>query len=251
MRRVGCAVAVLRIGADALNVNALVGLNEHFKRAVGQFEHLKHARQGARLVQIFKLGIVPAAFLLGHQRNLSVAVHGSAHGTNRKRTADEKRKHRVRKHHQVADGKQRSLHRRGLRDVNVFSHKSGSRNRKKFSGQLIWRQFQPFSSRSNAPRNKRADPAGLRLVSIPLYEQTESPNRSKPTVCSWLAKITEDQAKKDAKATDYGRLSQRQDSPQTVLLSSKKLVIEKRILRLRRRPLTYRPKPERQYGALR
>lgn len=35
-----------------------------------------------------------------------------------------------------------------------------------------------------------------------------------------VGKITEDQAKKDAKATDYGRLSQRQDSPQTVLLSS-------------------------------
>lgn len=42
----------------------------------------------------------------------------------------------------------------------------------------------------------KVDPAGIRLVSNPLYEQKWLLNRSKATLCIRLAKRTKDQAKK-------------------------------------------------------
>ena len=41
----------------------------------------------------------------------------------------------------------------------------------------------------------KVDPAGIRLVSNPLYEQKRLLNRSKTTLCIRLAKRTKDQAK--------------------------------------------------------
>lgn len=42
----------------------------------------------------------------------------------------------------------------------------------------------------------KVDPAGIRLVSNPLYEQKRLLNRSKATLCIRLAKRTKDQAEK-------------------------------------------------------
>ena len=161
MRSVFGAVAFLSVGRNRVNVDALVGFDKHLQRPVGELQHLQHARKRAGFVEVVDLGIVAAAFLLGDQRNATIAVHGGAHRADRKRSADKERQHRVRKHHQVADGQQRSAHRLDLCSVNVFSHKFGSRKRKKFFGLFIWRRRAPISRAPAMCRLERCSRSAL------------------------------------------------------------------------------------------
>ena len=76
---------------EAGNTRAPATFDQHFHRAIGQFQQLQHRGNGADLEQIIRARIILASILLGNKQDLLVILHHRFQRADGFLTAHEKR----------------------------------------------------------------------------------------------------------------------------------------------------------------
>ena len=96
---------------------ALLALDEHADRAVGQLQQLQHLGDGADIVEVVAVGLVAALVELRDEQDVLVAGHRRLERRYRLVSPDEQRHHLAREHNQVAQGEQG-------KGIHLYSHPS-------------------------------------------------------------------------------------------------------------------------------
>ena len=117
----------------ALQRRALLALHQHFHRAVGQLEHLQHSANAAGGVQVGHGRLILAGSALRHQGDAALSAHGRFQRLDALGPPHEQRDDHVRKHHHIAQGHQRHVHRLG-RQQGQCGHEAGNPCSKEVSG---------------------------------------------------------------------------------------------------------------------
>ena len=81
--------------------------NQHFDRAIRQFEHLQHGCNTARVVQILRIRIVFSGGLLGDQQDVLTTFHRYFQRLDGLGAPDKKWDHHVWEYHYIAQRQQR------------------------------------------------------------------------------------------------------------------------------------------------
>ena len=92
-----------------LDRTALLTLNQHFNRAVREFEQLQDSCNGADPIQSVFAWIIVSRILLSQQQNLLVARHRSLKGLDRLLASHEQWDHHVRINHNIAQWQERQF----------------------------------------------------------------------------------------------------------------------------------------------
>ena len=90
----------------AMNARAMHAFDQHFYRAVGQFQHLQNTRDRADRIKIFRRRVVIRGRFLRDQDDILALFHRGFQRLDRFGASDKKRDHHMRKHHHVAQGQQ-------------------------------------------------------------------------------------------------------------------------------------------------
>ena len=100
---------------------ALVAFDQHFDRAVGQFEHLQNGGNTTHLEHVGDQGLVFGCRFLRHQHDAAVSFHGRFERLDALGATYKQRYHHVGKDHNVAQGQHRQIDRAG-RQWGVTGH---------------------------------------------------------------------------------------------------------------------------------
>ncbi len=89
---------------DLIDVRALAAFDQHFYRAVGQFQHLQDVGDRADRIQVFGRGFVLGRGLLRDQHDALAGFHRGLERLDGFWTADKQWNDHMREYHHVAQG---------------------------------------------------------------------------------------------------------------------------------------------------
>ena len=89
---------------DLVDVCALTALDQHFDRAIGQFEHLQNISERAYRVKVLRRGLVLGGRFLRDQHDALARFHRGFKRLDGFRAPDEERNDHMREYHHVAQG---------------------------------------------------------------------------------------------------------------------------------------------------